>query len=195
MAASPECLSVLATANSAIGTAQISMVSAVTPGGRWNALTTLVSLESEFPPSGLIAGQKSLLKVRVRGSEQRLHIVVENHDPAVLHFLRGDVQQLVTTGGPENIATVEAQAIRSGDFSFGARLMPVPDEILARAYLEAAIPLASRELQRDLNRLVKQLARHRRDFEDARRDLDGMISSSRTDDFRALLAAARTALS
>lgn len=195
MAASPECLTLLPGAESTAGPAQISIVTAVTPGGRWNLSTTLVSLESEFAQTGLTPGEKSPLKVRVRGSQQRLHIIVENQAPGVLRFFRGDVQELFTTGGPENVASLEVQATRSGDFSFDARLMPAPDEASARAYLEAAVPLATQDLQRGIGRLVKQLARHPRDFEDARRDLDGMLSNTIAGDIRTLLAAARTALS
>jgi hypothetical protein len=194
MAASPECLSVLPNPESKPGAAQISIVSAVSPGGQWSANTTLVSLDSEFPESGLTPGQKSLLTVRVRGSEQRLRIAVENQTPGVLRFTRGDAQELVTTGGPQNVATVEAQAIRSGDFSFAARLIAAPDEALARQYLEAAVPLATKNLQRDINRLMKQLARHPRDVEEVRRGLDGILTDTMAGDFRTLLAAARMAL-
>jgi hypothetical protein len=194
MAASPECLSVLPGPQSRAGAAQISIVSAVSPAGQWSANTTLVSLDSEPLPSGLVPGKGAVLTVRVRGSEQKLRIVVENQTPGVLRFLRGDVQELMTSGGPQNIARVETRAIRSGDFSFDASLLPAPDEAAARQYLEAAVPLAAKDLQRAINRLVKQLARHPRDFEGVRRDLDGIISDTIEGDLRTLLVAARTAL-
>jgi hypothetical protein len=194
MAASPECLAVLPSPNSKAGAAQISIVSAVSPGGQWSANTTLVSIDSEFPESNLTPGQKSILTVRVRGSEGRLRIAVENQTPGVLRFARGDLQELLTTGGPQNIGTLEVRTIRSGDFSFAARLIPAPDETLARQYLEAAVPLTTKNIQRDINRLMKQLARHPRDVEDVRRGLDGILIKTIAGDFRTLLAAARTAL-
>ena len=100
----------------------------------------------------------------------------------------------MTSGGQQNIAHAEAQAIRSGDFSFDAKLLPAPDETAARQYLEAAAALAPKGLQWDIHRLEKQLARHPRDFEGVRRGLDGIIADTTAGDIRTLLAAARAAL-
>ena len=194
LGASPECLSVLPSLKTPPGPAQISIVSAVTPGGRWTANTTFVALDSEPPLSKVTPGQKTSMNVRVRGSEQRLRIVVENQTPGVLRFSRGDVQELITTGGRENIAQFDAQTIRSGDFSFDARLMGAPDQATARAYLQAAVPLATQERQRAINRLVKELARPR-NFEEIRRDIDGILNETIAGDFRTVLTAARLALS
>jgi hypothetical protein len=194
MAASPECLAVLPSSQATPGPAQISIVSAVTPGGQWSASTTLVSLDSEFPPSGLVPGKKSLITVRVRGSEQRLRIAVENQTPGVLHLARGDVQELSSSGGAQNVASVEAQFLRSGDFSLGARVVPSPDEALARDYLLAAVPLATRDVQREIDRLLKQMDRHPGDVADLRQKLDAILADAVVGDLRTLLAAARTAL-
>ena len=195
MAASPECLSVLPGAKAVPGSAQISVASAATPGGRWSARTTLVALDLELQETKLTPGQKTTLTVRVRGSDQRLRVGVENQVPGVLRFIRGDVQQTGTCGGPNNIAQIEVQTIRSGDFSFDAKLMPAPDEDLARAYLQAAVPLATHDLQRDVTRLLKHLEQHPRDFEVVRRNIDGILSDTIASDFRTVLVAARTALS
>ncbi len=67
------------------------------------------------------------MRVRVQGSEQRLHLVVENETPGVLRFLSGDLQEVVTGGGPQNFALLKVETIRAGDFSFHARLLPAPD--------------------------------------------------------------------
>lgn len=142
-----------------------------------------------------VPGQKVTLKVRVRGSEKRLCVAIENEVPGVLRFPEGDVQEALTSGGPENIATVEAQAIRSGDFSFAAKLLPAPNEELARAYLQAALPLAEQPMQKDLNRLVKELERHPQNLDGVRRGIDAMLSTTMAGDFRTVLAAARMALS
>lgn len=194
LAASPECLSVLPGQKSTAGPAQISIVSAVTPGGQWTVNTTLVAVDSEIPQANLIPGQRAQLDVRVRGSEQRLRIVVENQTPGVLRFPRGDVQELTTSGGPENIAQFDAQAIRSGDFSFDVRLMAAPDETTARAYLEAAVPLATQGRQREIGRLVKALASPR-NFDEVRRNIDGILGETIASDFRIVLTAAKLALS
>lgn len=195
MAASPECLSVLPSRQTPAGLAKISIASAVTPGEQWKASTTLVALEPEMPANKLIPGEKVTLKVRVRGSEQRLRIAIENEVPGVLRFTGSDVQEVLTSGGPENVATVQAQTIRSGDFSFSARLVGQPDESLALAYLQAALPLAEQRAKKNLSRLVKELSRHSQNLDGVRRGLDGILSNTTAGDIRTVLAAARLALS
>lgn len=195
MAASPECLSVLPGAKSTAGPAQISIASAASSGGRWSVNTTLVALDSELPQARLTPGQKTLLRIRVRGSDQRLRILLANEVPGVLRFPHGDAQELGTSGGVDNVAQLEVLTIRSGDFSFGAKLMPVPDENLAKAYLQAAVPLAGREVQRGINRMLKELERHPQDFDALRRNIDGILGDAIAGDFRTVLVAARTALS
>jgi len=199
MAASPECLSVMANSKTVPGPAQISVQ---TPSGQWTTRTTLVALAPEFPKPALLPGQKGRLMVRVKGSEQPLRILVENQTPGVLRFLRGDVQELLTSGGAENCAPVEVAAIRSGDFSFDARMEPSPDESAARRYLEAASALAEGGEQRDIKHLAEHLAERvakepglsPRNLEAAQRDLDKILSHTIEGDLRTLLAAARAAL-
>jgi hypothetical protein len=181
------------------GPAQISVQ---TPSGQWTAQTTLVALAPEFPKPALLPGQKGRLMVRVKGSEQPLRILVENQTPGVLRFLRGDLQELSTSGGAENCAAIEVAAIRSGDFSFDARLEPSPDENAARRYLEAASPLADGGEQRDIKHLAGHLAEHlakqpehnSAKLEALQRDLDKILSHTIEGDLRTLLAAARAAL-
>jgi hypothetical protein len=191
MAASSECLSVLPNSKAVPGPAQISVQ---TPSGQWTAQTTLVSLEPEFPKPALLPGKKGQLIVSVRGADQTLRVVVENETPGVLRFLRGDVQELFTSGGAPNCATVEVEAIRSGDFSLNARLAPLPDETAARRYLEAAVPLAAKGEQRDIGRLAKQLEHNPRNLGGARRELNKILTHTIEGDLRTLLAAALNAL-
>jgi hypothetical protein len=191
LAASPVCIVVLPGAKAAPGPAAISIKAGE---NRWTASSTLVSLEFESPHPALLPDKKGRLIVRARGSEQKLGIAVENRTPGVLHFLRGDTQELRTSGGPQNFAEVSVQTIRSGDFSFRARLLPAPDAAAARRYLEAAAPLAPNETQPDIRRLADRLAHHPREFEEVRRDLSEMVAQTIAGDFRTLLAAAESAL-
>lgn len=195
MAASPECLSVFPGRQTVAGPAKITIASAITPAEQWKAATTLIALEPQMPEGKLIPGEKAILKVRVRGSEQRLRIAIENEVPGVLRFPGNDVQQALSSGGLENTATVQAQTIRSGDFSFAAKLLAPPDEDLARAYLQAAVPLAAQPVQKNLNRLVRELDRHPQNLDSVRRGLDGILSDTIAGDFRTVLTAARMALS
>jgi hypothetical protein len=191
LAASPACIVVLPGPRAAPGPAAISIEAAAE---KWTANTTLVSLEFESPHPPLLPDKKSRLIVRVHGSEQRLGIVVENRTPGVLRFLRGDAQELRTSGGPQNFAVVSVETIRSGDFSFRARLLPAPDAAAARRYLQAAEPLAPAEMQRDIRKLADRLAHHTRDFKIVRRELAQMVAQTIAGDFRTLLAAAEAVL-
>jgi len=191
LAASPECLIVLPGPKATPGPAFISVQ---TGEARWTAATTVVSLEFEPPQPALAPEKKSKLVVRAEGTEQPLRIVAENQTPGVLEFARGDAQNLRTSGGANNFSAVEVQAIRSGDFSFQARLVPPPDYAVAERYLRAALPLAPRELQQRLKKLPDRLARHPRDAEKVQSELSQIISTTIAGDLRTLLESANAAL-
>ena len=191
MASSPECLAVLPNAKTAPGMAKISVQ---TPSGQWTSQVTLVSLEPQFPRPALVPGEKGHLFVNLLGSDQPLRVAVGNQTPGVLRFVKGDAQELTTTGGAQNFASVEVEAIQSGDFSLGAQLLPPPDEDAAQRYLEAAVSLADKAVQRDLDRLSKELGRHPRNLDQLRRSLNSILAETTAGDFRILVAAARTSL-
>ena len=191
LAASPECLIVLPGPKVMPGPASISIQAGE---AHWSAATTAVSLEFEPPQPALVPEKKSKLVVRAEGTEQPLRIVAENRTPGVLGFLRGDVQKLRTSGGAVNFSAIEVQAIRSGDFSFHARLAPPPDPAIAERYLRATLSFAPKELQHRLKSLADRLARHARDAEKVQRELQQIISTTIPGDLRTLLESANAAL-
>jgi hypothetical protein len=191
IAASPECVVVLPERKATPGAAQLSVAAS---GAALTATTTVVALDFESPDPPLLPGKRGRLVIGAHGSEDRLRIVVDNQTPDVVRFLRRDVQELLTSGGPRNFAALEVQAIRSGDFSFRARLLSAPDVDAALRYLQAAGPLAPNRLQHDLSKLASRLAHHPRDFEQVRREVEQMSSVAVAGDFRTLLEAARAAL-
>jgi hypothetical protein len=191
LAASPECLVALAGPKTKVGTATILVGTAE---ARWSTTTTVVSLEFEPPNPPLTVQGKSNLTVHVAGSASPLSIVVKNETPGVLRFLQGDTQELRTSGGSPNAAKVEAQAIRSGDFSFRAQLARAPDLGSAQRYLNAARSLAPSNTRRWVERLAETLAKNPRGAEKVRRELDKMIAATAAGDFRTVLEAARAAL-
>jgi hypothetical protein len=191
LAASPECLVVLAGPKSEPGSTNVSVESG---GAASSGTTTLVSLNFEPSSPALIPDRKSRLVVRAEGSTQPLAIVVENQSPGVLEFLRGDTQELRTSGGAENFAKLDVQAVRSGDFSFHARLLPVPDPDTARRFLEAAEALAPKDSLHVVKELADRIARHPRDAEKVRWRLEEILRVTTGGDFRTLLDAAHSAL-
>jgi hypothetical protein len=187
LAASPECLVLLPGPRLIPGAAQISIDAA---GEQSSAATTLVSLLYEPPQPPLAPEKKSRLAVAVQGTEQPLDLTLENQSPGVLRFLRGDSQELRSSGGAQNSASVEVTAIRSGDFSFRSRLEPAPDPAAAARYLDAAAPLAPKDLQHHLKNFAERLAKHPNDAAKIRREVDKLVTGTIEGDLRTLLRAA-----
>ena len=191
VASSPECLVVLPSPRATPGAAKLTVNS---PGSDRNATTTLVSLQFEAPQTAPVSGQRSELTVHVEGSDVPLNVTIQNETPGVLEFLKGDTQEVRTTGGSRNVAQVQIGAIRSGDYSFSARLIPSPDLPAAVRYLRAAAPLAPKAQQHRVNDAANRLATHPKDREKVRQDLAKLISTTIAGHFRALLEAAQAAI-
>jgi hypothetical protein len=191
LAASPECLAVLASPRAIPGPAKISIE---TPGAQWNAATTLVSLHFDPPLPPLVPERRSRLALHVQGSDQALRILVQNKTPGVLRFLRGDGQELLTSGGAQNSADVAVQAITTGNFSFHARILAAPDADAARRYLAAAASLAPKNLQRRTRNLAERLTHHPRDTQKVGREIEEIMSTTMASDYRTLLESAASAL-
>jgi hypothetical protein len=192
LAASPECLATIAPPGLAPGPASISVTA---PGVHWSASTTFVSLSFEAPHPALQPTHKGRLTVRALGTSAKLNLVVENSNVEVLQFVRGDVQQARTSGGAGNSASIEVQAIRSGDFSFHARIIPPPDPAIAARYVQAAAPFApTRDSVRQINKLSGRLAHHPGNLDSERRDLTRLLNQTAPGKFRTLLAAAYSSL-
>jgi hypothetical protein len=191
LAASPECLVVLANPRALPGPAKIAIENSL---GKWEASTTLASLHFDPPVPALVPEKKSKLALHVQGSDQQLRVRVENRTPGVLRFLRGDTQNLLTTGGAENSGEISVIAVGAGDFSFHARILPVPDAAAARRYLLASEPIAPKEWKSRIGGYAHDLQRHPGDAEKIARELQIIASGTIAGDFKTLLEAARTAL-
>lgn len=196
LAASPECLVVLPPPSAVPGLAKLTLDNseAQPPTPATDAAFTLVALDFAPPSPPLEPGKKSLLAVNVRGSDQPLRIFVQNETPGILAFRRGDWQELQTTGGAQNSATIEVQAISSGNFSFHARVLPAPDLAIAQRYLQAAAAIASQDAQSDVKSLANRLAHHPNEAGKIRGQLQEILVDTIPGDFRTLLDAAHSAL-
>lgn len=191
LAASPVCLVAFAPPATKPGEANVFVQA---PGVQWSAKTTLMSLEFTASNPALKPGEKGHLAIYARGSDQKIGIIAQNQTPEVLRFLRGDTQELLTSGGSENSATVAIQAISSGDFSFSARLLPAQDAEIAGRYLQAAGAIAPKDLQRRISDLARRVAQHPRDTGKFRNELDRLATTTMAGDLRTLLEAAQAAL-
>ena len=191
LAASPECLVVLANPRALPGAAKIIVENSA---GRRDAGTTLVSLHFDPPIPGLVPGKKSKLTLHAQGTDQRLRVLIANRTPGVLRFMGGDTQDLLTSGGTENSGEVSVIATSTGDFSFRARILPVPEPASARRYLLASEPLAPKEWRSRINGYAHELERHPNDSTKILRELQIMVSTTIAGDFKTLLEAARSSL-
>ncbi len=191
LAASPECLVAIPGSKAEPGPATLRIDS---PGTTASARSTLVDLSFDAPEPTPLPGKKSRLSVRVRGTDEKLGLVVENLTPNVLKFAAGDSQEVLTRGGGQNVATIEVRAVRSGDFSFRARLIPPPDTSIAWRYLWAAAVLAPQDRQGDVRYLAKRIEQKPKDVPNVRAEVAKMVGQTIDGDFRTLLSAAWAAL-
>lgn len=191
LASSPECIVVLAPAQSMPGA---TVVSVKTPDHERTGTTALVSLqyESALPP--LAAQKKSRLRVVAEGTRQPVLIRVHNETPGVLQFAHGDDQIARTSGGEINVADFEVDAIRSGNYSFRAQVVPPARLADAVRYLDVAIPLAGRNFGRRVGKLSAKLQHHPRDSGKVAAELDAMRNAVISSNLRTLLDAARDCL-
>src|SRR3984885_5225872 len=135
-------------------------ISIQTPGPQWTAVTTLASLNFEPPLPPLAPEKRSALALYVQGTDQALRVWVENQTPGVLRFLHGDRQEVLTSGGAQNSAEIEVQAVTTGDFFFHGRIFASPDSGVERRYFTAAESIAPKDNQREMKNLVDRLTLH-----------------------------------
>jgi len=191
LAASPECIVALPGPKVEPGPATITVT---TDSAQFTAKTSVVALAFEAPNPAIQPGKKGDLAVRAQGSQERLRLMVDNETPGVLRFLRGERQEVVTSGGDDNTALIKVQAAASGTFSFHARVMGTPDPRVALRYLQAAQLLAPKDTQREILKLIDRLDRHPRDSQQVALQLDQIRAATIEGDLRTLLDAARAEL-
>ena len=191
IAASPVCIVTLPPRGVKPGPAKLSVDA---PGVEWTTTTTLVSLQFTPPQPALKANEKGRILIAASGSTEKLQIALTNGTPGVLKFEGGDMQELLTSGGSPNSAAVRVQAISSGDFSFSARLLPAQNPALAKRFLQAAEPLAPKEMRHKLSTLARRLERRPQDVLAIRAELDRIKTSSTDSDLSVLLEGARDVL-
>ena len=190
LAASPVCVVVLPQTRTLAGAAKIEIDAA---GAHASGSTSLVALDFVRPNPPLQPGRKGKLFVRAEGTADALRIVVENHSPDVIRFIRGDVQLLRTSGSARNQAPIDVQAIRSGNFSFHARILPPPDPARAIRYLaiaESLVPKNQSNMRRALKTIATHLARQPRDAAKSRAAVEHLAASTRASSLHTLLDAA-----
>jgi len=195
LASSPVSLVLLLKADSTPGAGEL-----VAGDNFIGAPTILIAMavELDVDGQGLVAGAKSNLRLRVRGTEQGQDLQVENLAPAVLKFAHGKVALARTSGGEDNSAHIEVEAIRGGDFSFHVRILQndgsSADNLAARQFLVAARQLASPSLAHRLDPIVSKLEHPDRDAQPVLKQIDKLAQETNNEQIHVLFTAARNAL-
>jgi len=155
---------------------------------------TLVSLRIVPPENALKPGEKGVLTVRVRGTDQRLVIEARNLTPEVVHLPRGNVLRVTSSGGAVNEALIEMQGVRAGEFSVSVRLVPgvsgLPDVEAARQKLIVARQMAPEDWQERVSRLIRRIERDPQDALKVRDELEKMLAEIPPGEFGRQLEAA-----
>jgi hypothetical protein len=157
-----------------------------------------MAVELDIDSQGLVAGAKANLRLRVRGTEQAQDLQVENMAPNVLKFAHGSEAFAHTSGGKENSANIEVEAIRGGDFSFHVRILQndgsSANNVAAREFLLAARALASSGMAHRLDPIISKLEHTDFDARPLLKQLDKLASETNNDRIQVLFTAARNAL-
>jgi hypothetical protein len=191
LASSPECIVVLASPRALPGPAKLAIEAA---GAQWSATTTLASLHFDPPLPPLVPEKRSKLALHVQGTDQAVRVWVVNQTPGVLRFLRGERQEVLTSGGPQNSAEIEVQAIATGDFSFHGRILAAPDAGMARRYLTAAASIAPKDVRHTVQGLADRLTHHPDETQKVWRESEEILSTTMAGDFHTLMESAAAAL-
>ncbi len=195
LAASPLSLVILPGPKTAPGPADLTISVA---GAEAKTRLTVVAFEFDSGARPIKRGKKGKLHVRVVGSEQSLPIEVRNLSTGVVWFPHGDTQLLKTSGGANNAATIEVKGIAPGDFSFSAKLAPLPsgppDVEAARQFLSAAEPLAAGKIKIAIGDLIGRLERHPKEAAKIEKGLEKILADAPKGDLGLFLESARNAL-
>lgn len=164
LAASPVSLVVLPNPATPAGPAQLKIDAA----GQSFAASSIVvvTLDVSGPSEALAAGRHTALVLRATGTNAPLVVEVRNAAPGVIHLAEGDVQRLTTSGGADNIATIEFTALKAGDYSLVARVIPgaaLPDIAAARKALLEARKSANGKWRQRIDAALKGLETNPRD--------------------------------
>ncbi len=192
LAASPVALVVLPAPGSKEGPTQLLLeVGGRSPGP---VPVTLVSFEMLAPEKPLAPKEKGTLKVRVRGTDQRLELEARNLTPDVVELPGGNPQRVISTGSSNNEAEIELLGVRPGDFSVSVRLVPsasgLPDVESVREHLLAARKLATGHWPERVDRVLREIDRDPQEVSKIRDELEKMLAEQPPGEFGRLLEAA-----
>jgi hypothetical protein len=121
VASSPIALVALPGPHVAVGDAQLKISTEGANAGPF--AVSVVALEISGPTSAVDAGSTGKLMLHARGTDLPLIVEIRNGSPKVIRLTEGNVQRVKTSGGADNIATVEVNFMTDGNYFVSARLI------------------------------------------------------------------------
>jgi hypothetical protein len=196
LAASPVALVVIPPSDCTPGPAQIQIE--VDGRSSGSLPVRVVALELVLDKDRLTQGENAQLRIRVRGTEERLEVEARNLAPDVLRLRDGDVQRVTTRGGPDNEASIRVEGVRPGDYSISLRLVRsvtgLPDTEACRQHLLSARAIAPEAWYPRLDRLVALLDESPQNSLRVRNELEKILGDIPPGEFGRLLEGAWRAL-
>ena len=133
----------------------------------------------------------------MRGSAEPVDLEVRNLSPQTVQFLHGNVESVGTSGGPDNTAVLQVKGINAGQFSFAVSLenrWTIAGAPVAGDFLQAAQEYAQPDLAHPVAVTLRELRSGDVNLARLRSDLQEISNRGSSQDFQALIRAARRAL-
>jgi hypothetical protein len=195
LASSPVQLIVMPPAKAVPGPASLVMMEGTT-----EVATNLNFVDITMPDASgapIRRGKKSTIVLRVLGTTEPVDLLIRNLGSSVVQFPHGNEERVHTAGGLDNSALIELKGIGAGSFSYEISLEDASAGVnvpVARDFLEAAQKAAQLDMANHVAAILNGLHGDKMNAVKVRNEVDE-ISNQGSEDFQALMRAARRALS
>lgn len=196
LASSPVQLVVMPPAHALPGEADLTLVEGTKETA--TQVTFVDVIRSNASDGQIHRGKKASVILRALGTTEPLELDVRNLSPQVVQFQHGNEVRLQTAGGSDNSAVIQWKGKSAGTFSFAVTLESTStgaNAPVARDFLEAARKIVAPDPARGVESILEQLRANHVDGEKVRDDLQQISTQNGSEDFRALMRAARRAIS
>ncbi len=195
LAASPVALVLLPNPHTPAGPAQLHIDAA---GQTFvGSPIVVVSLDVSGPSEALATGRHTAFVLRVMGTSAPLVVEVRNAAPGVIRLAEGDLQRVETSGGASNVATIVFTALKAGDYSLTARVIPgaaLPDIAAGRKALLEARKVASGKWRQRIDAVLRGLEANPPDVARYRNEIASWTAERPPANLAQLFTQAQTAL-
>jgi len=192
LAASPVALVALPNPQTALGDTQLVVSTAGLSAT--NGPVSVISIELAADKTSGQPGATGEIHVSVRGTGRPVDFEVRAEPAGRIELARGNPSRGRTSGGAENGAAIRFTFRQPGEFFLAVRPVPeplgLPDTEAARRELEEARRLAPGGWKKQVDHVLKLVARHPQDVAEARDAIEKMLAKKPEGEFGRHLEAA-----